>query len=49
MLDKNFLAIDVLNQKRLNVNSGKLDCLFLKNKVKSLIRFAYINIRCVQF
>jgi len=48
-LDKNFLTIDVLNQKSLKKNSGKLDCLFLMNNVKSLTRFTDFNISCVQF
>jgi len=48
-LDKSFLTIDVLILKCLKKNSGKLDCLFLMNNVKSLIRFTDFNISYVQF
>jgi hypothetical protein len=49
LLDKNFLTIDVLNQKHLTKNIGKLACLFLINIFKSLTRFTDFNISCVQF
>jgi len=49
LLDKNFLTIDVLNQKRLKKSSGKLDCLFWMNNVKSLTEFTDFSISCVQF